>query len=180
MSLLGRIFRRRPLVLVICTANVCRSPLAAAVLRAELAARGSSRLCRVVSAGTSVGSPGRLPDPRMKRMAEARGMSMRGERAQSLTSTLAKKADLIVVMEERHRTDVKELLDEQCSRPAIRLLGDWFDGRTDADTDIPDPYFANAAALEMVFGQICAACGRLAADIAGNEHFFAELSEHYV
>lgn len=157
-------FRRRPIVLVVCTANVCRSPMAAALLRAKLASRGGARRYRVVSAGTRVGAPGRKPDPRIGKQVTARGGSLRGERARQLTASLARRAELIVVMELRHREEIEEMLGESPDResPPMRRLGDWYGSDTGADGDIADPYFSNAAAMKVVAEQLDEACSALA------------------
>ena len=158
------LFRRRRLVLVICTANVCRSPVGAAMLRSRLKKLG----CKdydVRSAGTRVGMSGQGPDPRMKALASRAGLSLRGERAEQLTAGLIARAELIVVMEQRHLDEVRDIAAET-SLPALRRLGDWYGGDTGADGDIADPYFANRAALETAFEQLDQATGSLARELA--------------
>ena len=59
-------FRRPELqILVVCKANVCRSPAAEALLRYHLRQCGLQRRVVVRSAGTTVGVSGVPPDPRM-------------------------------------------------------------------------------------------------------------------
>lgn len=147
------VLSRRPEVLVICTANVCRSPVAAAMLRAELRARGASRLCRVVSAGTDVATPGRGPDPRMRKLAAGSGLSLRGERALPLSAEMAARARLIVGMEQRHLEKVKDLSPGVENTVQLRRLGEWLD-LAQAPVDISDPYYSNMAAVEAAFEQI--------------------------
>lgn len=162
----SRLFRQRRLVLVVCTANICRSPVAAAMLRSRLKKLGYGRDFDVRSAGVRVGMPGQGPDPRMKALAARAGLSLRGERAEQLTSSLASRAELIVVMEQRHIDEVGELLEAAAVMPSLRRLGDWYGGDTGADGDIADPYFANRSALEVAFAQLDQATMGLARELA--------------
>lgn len=158
------LFRRRRLVLVICTANVCRSPVAAAMLRSRLKKLGCKDY-EVRSAGTRVGMSGQGPDPRMKALASQAGLSLRGERAEQLTAALVARAELIVVMEQRHLGEVRDIAAEN-PLPTLRRLGDWYEGDTGAAGDIADPYFANRAALETAFEQLDRATASLARELA--------------
>ena len=88
--------RRRPppaAVLVVCHGNVCRSPLAAALLAAELAPAG----VRVESAGFF--TPNRRCPPEAVTVAARRGVDLSAHRSTLLTAALAHSADLIVVMD---------------------------------------------------------------------------------
>lgn len=171
-------FSKRPLVLVICTANICRSPVAAALLRSELKQRGAKKVCRVVSAGTSVAAPGRRPDPRMRRLAKTIGVSLRGEHARPLTPELIANAHLIVAMEPKHLDAVASLSHGRevsprdatnvPERPArLELLGAWSPSL--AGAPIPDPYYSNQAAIEQVFAQLRESAQGLAAALASGE-----------
>src|SRR6266704_3753354 len=88
--------RRRPppaAVLVVCHGNICRSPFAAALLAADLAARGA----RVESAGFI--GPNRRCPPAAVTVAARRGVDLSAHRSNLLTADLAHAADLIVVMD---------------------------------------------------------------------------------
>ena len=164
--MLGALFRQRPLVLVICTANICRSPVAATMLRARLKALDLGRAYRVQSAGTRVAVAGQHPDPRMRELAARQGLSLRGEKATPLTAVLARRASLIVAMEARHLHEIHALLGKTGPGPEVRALGDWYAGDTGANGDIADPYFANRAALEIAFSQLDVATRSLARELA--------------
>ncbi len=51
-------------VLFVCTANICRSPMAQVLLAQRVGELGVGRRVRVDSAGIRVGMPGQRPDPR--------------------------------------------------------------------------------------------------------------------
>jgi len=92
-------------VLVVCTGNVCRSPMVKALLRREMAARGLDNEVFVDSAGTyaMVGHP--ASQGSVNAMAE-RGLDISDHRAKQLTADLVEQADVIIVMEERHRRSI--------------------------------------------------------------------------
>jgi protein-tyrosine-phosphatase len=92
-------------VLVVCTGNVCRSPMVKALLRREMAARGLDNEVFVDSAGTyaMVGHP--ASQGSVNAMAE-RGLDINDHRAKQLTADLVEQADVIIVMEERHRRSI--------------------------------------------------------------------------
>ncbi len=92
-------------VLVVCTGNVCRSPMAKALIRKEVSDRGLGEEVFVDSAGTyaMVGYP--ASEGSVNAMAE-RGLDISDHRAKQLTADLVDRADLIIVMEERHRRSI--------------------------------------------------------------------------
>jgi len=137
-------------VLILCTANVCRSPAAEALLRAQLRARGLGRRVRVLSAGTTA-LPGAAPDPRMQTLAGELGVRLRGQRSRPLTPALLAEASAVYAMETSHL----DAADEQLGAPPGQLR-ELFDPRGEP---IGDPYFGNMAAVRSVFERLadCAA-----------------------
>jgi len=85
-------------VLVVCTANVCRSPMAQGFLAVELAARHVEAAVR--SAGTVPG-PERPPPGAVAAMA-AWGIDTSGHRARPLEDHLLEEADLVLGMARAH------------------------------------------------------------------------------
>ena len=83
-------------VLVLCTANICRSPAGEAVLRALL---GPTADVTVVSAGLSA----RVGEPLDPRMAAALDVPLPGFRARQVTPAMVAAADLVLTMTRDHR-----------------------------------------------------------------------------
>jgi protein-tyrosine phosphatase len=135
---------RRPelRVLIICTANVCRSPMAEALLRARLAAAGMQRRVEVRSRGTAVAAPGRRADPRVLALLAERGVPLGRTRARQLKAADLTWADRVLVMERRHSEEVAGL----DATVRTELLGAFVPAA--ASEEIADPYFGNRAALE--------------------------------
>lgn len=85
-------------ILVVCTGNTCRSPIAEAVLQAKLDTRGVAAVVR--SAGTL---PWHGPASEGARTAaEEFGLDLSGHRSQRLTGALVADADLILGMTRSH------------------------------------------------------------------------------
>ena len=94
-------------VLVVCTGNICRSPLAERLLRARLADAGV-RGIEVGSAGTHamVGHP--MPTDAARELA-AVGGDPTGHVSRQLSPDLVRDADLVVTATLAHRSDVVSL-----------------------------------------------------------------------
>jgi protein-tyrosine phosphatase len=85
-------------VLVLCTANICRSPMGAALLARELADREVSALVR--SAGT-LGSAAPSP-PEVVAVMAGYGLDVTGHRGRELTAADLARADLVLAMAREH------------------------------------------------------------------------------
>jgi low molecular weight protein-tyrosine phosphatase len=116
-------------LLVICTGNICRSPMAASLFAARAAKLRST--LRVASAGVAalVGRP--PPEPVISLMAK-QGLDVSGHKARQLTSELASSHELLLVMEAAQQRFVEQ--NWRSLRGRVRRLGEW------RGEDVPDPY----------------------------------------
>jgi protein-tyrosine phosphatase len=89
-------------ILVVCTGNICRSPMAEGFLRAALAERLGEAAPVVTSAGTA-GWDGSGAMIESIRSAQERGADIRTHLARRLTREMLDDADLIVCMAADHR-----------------------------------------------------------------------------
>ena len=89
-------------ILVLCTANQCRSPLAAAMLHRRVAQRGLNH--RVKSAGLLRGGE-RSPE-RIIEVARLHGFDLTEHRSEQVTTRLLDGADLVLGMTRHHVRDV--------------------------------------------------------------------------
>jgi protein-tyrosine phosphatase len=114
-------------VLVVCLANICRSPMAAGLFGAALPHAD------VTSAGLKalVGKPA---DPIARELMEERGIDIADHQARQLDAEMCQRADLILVMDREQRRAVEERY--QFARGKVFRLGE-FD-----DHDVFDPYRA--------------------------------------
>jgi protein-tyrosine phosphatase len=116
-------------ILTVCTGNICRSPLAEALLRDRLTRAGQSAEVRSAGTGALSGHPA---DPITQELAAEQGISLDEHTAFPITTTLTRWADLILTMEHAHQTRLIEL--DPTARGKVFLLGHW------QDREITDPY----------------------------------------
>lgn len=95
-------------ILVVCTANVCRSPVGAALLASATATTPGPPRLHVASAGTHA-SPGAPAAEQSQALTAAWGVDLSGHRATALSAEQVEQASLVLVMEERHRQVVVRL-----------------------------------------------------------------------
>ncbi len=96
-----------PSILFVCSANQCRSPMAQVLFEVFLVEMGEREAWRVESAGVWAydGSPATANA--QKAMAE-RGLDLSRHLSQPTSLTLLKQFDLTVVMEQEHKTVLKD------------------------------------------------------------------------
>jgi protein-tyrosine phosphatase len=94
-------------VLVVCTGNICRSPIAEGMLRRALDGRFGAGAPSVGSAGTQ-GWEGSGPQPGSVAAAAERGLDISGHVARLLTREMIREADLVLGMAGEHRNFVQE------------------------------------------------------------------------
>src|SRR5205809_6330051 len=119
-------------VLFVCTGNICRSPLAAALLQRALKERGLDM--NVTSAGTGAwdGAPA---SEGAYLVGRERGLDPSGHRARLLTREIVEQAGLILTMARHHRARVDELGGEG----RVFVLGEYA-GREGEDAEVSDPF----------------------------------------
>jgi protein-tyrosine phosphatase len=137
-------------ILIVCLGNICRSPLAHAVLRSELDAAGVGDRVVVDSAGTGDWNIGKPPDPRMKAAAGAAGVAL-DHTARQITAEDLAQSDLILVMDGHNLRDVQALAPDAATRDKVSLFLAY---AGQPDTDVPDPYYGGeegfTAVVELV------------------------------
>jgi protein-tyrosine phosphatase len=120
-------------VLVVCIGNICRSPMAQALL-----AKALPQLT-VSSAGTGalIGHPA---DPIAQALMAERGLDLSDHRARQITQSMCVEADLILAMDEGQRRHIEN------NYPLTR--GRVFRLAETAKLNIPDPYRMGQEAFE--------------------------------
>lgn len=95
--------KKNPAVLFVCTANICRSPMAAALFRAQLERkRDDWQDWRVDSAGTW-GLDGEKAAKNSQLVMEKRGLDLSTHRARTVDAAMLAEYDLILTMEAGHK-----------------------------------------------------------------------------
>ncbi|MDI5921009.1 low molecular weight protein-tyrosine-phosphatase [Halomonas sp. LR5S13] len=134
-------------ILVVCTGNICRSPVAAAMLARALPEH------EVASAGLGA-LVGQGVEPTARALAEADGLVVSEHRARQLTPEMISGADIVLVMSDGQRQAVGELVPEALGKSM--LLGHWLGERQ--ERQIPDPYRKSTAVFEEVHRLLREAC----------------------
>jgi protein-tyrosine phosphatase len=118
-------------ILTVCTGNICRSPIAEAVLRSALA-EISSTPPALSSAGLHA-MVGHGIDADTAQAAQARGIDLHMHAARQFNSEIGRESDLILVMETHHRQEIAARWPHLLGKTF--LLGHFEKGR-----QVPDPY----------------------------------------
>ncbi|PCR37269.1 protein tyrosine phosphatase, partial [Klebsiella pneumoniae] len=92
-------------ILVVCTGNICRSPIAERFLR-----QGLPNM-KIDSAGTGA-LIGHEADESAVKIAAFHGLSLDGHKGQQFTSSLGRHYDLILVMEKKHLEQISQISPE--------------------------------------------------------------------
>jgi protein-tyrosine phosphatase len=129
-------------VLMVCTGNICRSPIAAGLLNHGLTVDLMSRV-KVSSAGTHA-LHGHQAEPNALKAMDQIGIDIRHHRARLITRAIARESDLILTMEAAHVRKVSRLLGWRSSKP---VMISQFNMQSPAQ-DIPDPYGGPLPAFE--------------------------------
>ena len=163
--------------MLVCAANICRSPMAEQVLRlmAErpslVQAPGSSTVpargkLRIASAGVQAFAPAEPLDPRAKAALLRRGYGPSAGRSRQLRLDDFERFDLLLAMDGEVLARMREACPQAQAYKLQRFL-DYAPGRE--GQDMPDPYWGDARGFEHVLDLCEAAAGGLLAALARGE-----------
>jgi protein-tyrosine phosphatase len=142
------LFQRKTRVLLVCTENICRSPMAEGLMRHHLQFAGLARSVRVSSAGTSASQPGARPDQRAQRLAASAGIDLGRIRASRVTQKELMLSDIILAMDRANLRDLIKVCPPEQHYKISLLLSHVPDKHLE---DVPDPYYGSYQGFEEVF-----------------------------
>jgi len=122
-----------PAVLLVCSANQCRSPLAEVLLRQALAGAAPDEAWRVESAGTWA-LPGLPATEYSRQEARRHGLDLSRHQSQPASCELLAEFDLVLTMEMEHQRQLQAACPKQAAK--VRRLSE----AVGAAFDIEDPY----------------------------------------
>lgn len=147
-------------ICMVCTGNICRSPMAEIVLRELVEQAGLGGKVVVTSAGTGEWHVGEHADPRTVTALEARGYDGSAHRARQFESSWFETYDLVVALDRSHERVLRSWARTEADRQKVRLLLG-FDADYAGHHDVPDPYYSDAAMFDQVLAMIEHSCGAL-------------------
>lgn len=151
-------------VLVVCSGNICRSPMAEVVLRNRAEVAGIALL--VDSAGTGGWHAGETIDARAAAALGEAGYPTTGHVARQVQPGWLAERDLVLAAD---RVNLRELapLARRVGRQApIRLLGEFAGGGAGDVPDIPDPYYGGPDDFAACLALIERCCAGVVAELA--------------
>lgn len=138
-------------ILFVCTGNVCRSPMAAAIMRDRIAQLGLDAQVEIVSAGVWA-EDGARASANGVAVLRLRGIDLAEHRSRPLTPALLRQASVVLVMEEAHRRSIFYMTPEHLSK--VFLLSEMAGGHKDIDDPYGGPIDAYATTADELAGLI--------------------------
>ena len=125
-------------IVTVCTANICRSPMAEALLRHALSAQPEPlKSLRIVSAGVAARARDRVSENSVTALKKV-GLDIAQHRSRALTDELVQNALAVIGMTESHRASLEYAINpvprnvylfrEFMSAPHAKEIGDPFGG----------------------------------------------------
>ena len=148
-------------IAVVCTGNICRSPMAEFLLREALDDAGLGEVAIVTSAGTSAEESGNPMDTRTAAVMRRNGHAddgWDGHRAQRFAAADFAELDLVLAADRGHERALHRLAPTDAERGKVRLIRS-FDPQAAAggDLDMADPWWGDDDAFDQTYAEVRAA-----------------------
>jgi protein-tyrosine phosphatase len=157
-------------VCFVCSGNICRSPMGELVLTQMVDKAGLDEHVVVTSAGTGDWHIGERADSRTLEALASRGYDGGAHRARLFDPQWLPGLDLVLALDRGHQRTLRGWTTNEHDRQKVRLLRS-FDpamapvaerARRGADIgrtlDVPDPYYSDLDAFDLVLDQVEHAC----------------------
>lgn len=144
-------------ILIVCMANLCRSPMAQIVTMQFAAKAGLARRIRIDSAGTRASHQSASPDLRAKKVLTARGYAVGRMRSRRVEEDDFLQYDLVLAMDRSSQEDLRRLCPP-AQKSKLRMFMEFAEPRAE-DLDVPDPYYGDLRGFERVL-DLCASGAR--------------------
>jgi protein-tyrosine phosphatase len=142
-------------IMTVCLGNICRSPMAEAVLRRKVAEAGLSQAVSVESSGTAGWHQGADADPRARATLQQHGYPLRHS-ARQFDRAWFDAMDLILAMDRSNYDDLQAMAAHAGAvADHVHLLRS-FDPSARGD-EVPDPYYGGAQGFIDVLRMVEAA-----------------------
>jgi protein-tyrosine phosphatase len=161
-------------IVVVCTGNICRSPMGEFILRERFEEAGLGDRVEVDSAGTTSWEEGNPADRRTLEVLRRNGHADFGgddHVARQFDHAWLDDRDLVLAADSGHLADLRRLARTEEQRSRIRLFRE-FDPEAVAagELDMDDPWYGDGSAFDQTYAEITAAAAGVV------EHVRAELA----
>lgn len=165
-------------ICMVCLGNICRSPMAAAVLRHKLAEAGLAEEVLVESAGTGDWHLGQGADRRARATLVAAGYDD-AHSARQFVTRFYDDYDLVLAMDADNLRDLRDLAPDSEIGDRVRLLRSYDPTTQDPDDlDVPDPYYGGDEGFALVLEQVERACDGVVAELRATLHHTVDERGH--
>ena len=139
-------------VLMVCTGNICRSPMAEGVLHQLVGKANLADAIQVDSAGTTDYHQGEAPDRRAQAASINRGIDISAQQARQVHSDDLECFDYVMAMDQSHLQYLRRLNRSPDIASKLHLFAD-FAGENPL-REIEDPYYGGPEGFEQVLDLI--------------------------
>ncbi|MBM6544687.1 low molecular weight phosphotyrosine protein phosphatase [Janibacter sp. YIM B02568] len=147
-------------ICVVCTGNICRSPMGEFILRERLEAAGLGDQVVVDSAGTTAWEEGNPADPRTLDVLRrnGHGTDYSGHRARVFDRAWLPALDLVLAADHGHWSTLRKMARRDEDRAKIRMFRS-FDatGLDEAEQAMDDPWYGDDASFDQTYAEVVAA-----------------------
>lgn len=159
-------------ITTVCLGNICRSPMAEAVLRARILDAGLAGAVVVDSAGTDGWHIGEDADPRALQTLRAAGYDLAhsGRQIKAAWFLEPGRPDLLLTMDSSNYATVTGLAPDEFARERVRMMRSFDPSLAgllpgDPRLDVPDPWYGDHDGFADVLAMLEAAADGLVADL---------------
>ena len=135
---------------MVCLGNICRSPMAEGIVRAEFERNGIK--AQIDSAGTAAYHIGEGADERAQNELRKHGIDISKERAQRFIAVNFKEYNRIFAMDEQNYKDIISQARTQEESDKVSLFMDLV--YPNKNISVPDPYYGGVEGFSQVYKMI--------------------------
>ena len=157
-------------ITAVCLGNICRSPIAEAVIRHRVEVAGLEDVVVVDSAGTGDWHLGYGADPRSLSTLAANAYELDGHTARQITPEWFADLDLVLAMDSTNYRNLMAMSAQSGGQPDLHMFRSFDPALAhvvapDPELDVPDPYYGGDDGFSDVLAMIEQAADGLVAQL---------------